>query len=107
MTKVYISHSYSGKEENKQDIERIARLLVKKFPNIVPVSPVHTYGYLYNDVDYDRGLDFCIELLKTCDCMWVFGDYSNSKGVHAEIDYCEKHGIEYAIWDSAAEKILC
>lgn len=67
--KIYISHSYSGLERNKRDIEDEVKRLAKEYPNYVFISPVHTFGYLYDSYPYDTGIDLCIELLKICDEM--------------------------------------
>ena len=61
------------------------------------LNPVSAFGYLYNTVDYQRGLDMCLWLLDKCDSMWVFGDYLNSEGCKAEIQYCIEHKIPYHI----------
>lgn len=87
--KIYISHSYSGLKENKRDIEYKVKRLVKEYPNYVFISPVHTFGYLYDSCPYDTGIDLCIELLKMCDEMWIIDKgFVNSKGVMVEREYC-------------------
>ena len=87
--KIYISHSYSGLEENKRDIEEKVKRLVKEYPNYVFISPVHTFGYLYDSYPYDTGIDLCIELLKMCNEMWIIDKgFVNSKGVMVEREYC-------------------
>ena len=86
--KIYISHSYSGLERNKRDIEDKVKRLVKEYPNYVFISPVHTFGYLYDGYAYDKGIDLCIELLKTCNEVWIIDDnFVNSKGVMVEREY--------------------
>ena len=92
MKMIYISHKYGGDQSNKDRIETIVRQLVKDYPDYCFVSPVHCMGYLYNDVDYDKGMEYCLALLRTCDEMWIASDYS--KGVLIEWDYCKRHGIE-------------
>lgn len=87
--KIYISHSYSGLEENKRDIEEKVKKLVKEYPNYVFISPVHTFDHLYDSYPYDTGIDLCIELLKMCDEMWIIDKgFVNSKGVMVEREYC-------------------
>ena len=77
---IYISHPYGGKEENKLKIEAIVRKLVKENPGVTYISPVHAFGYLYNDVDYETGLEYCLNLLDVSDRMLVFGDWKYSRG---------------------------
>ena len=83
---IYISHAYSGKEENKIEVEQIVRQLIKEYPQHTFISPIHTFGYLYKDVEYAIGLQMCLNLLAVCDVMWVYGE--QSKGVLAEIEWC-------------------
>lgn len=92
--KIYISHSYSGLERNKRDIEDKVKRLVKEYPNYVFISPVHTFGYLYDSYAYDISIDLCIELLKTCNEVWIIDDnFVNSKGVMVEREYCLNHNV--------------
>lgn len=93
----YISHPYGGKEENKQEVEEIVRQLAKEHPEHTFLSPIHAVGFMYNDFDYDTGLNMCLELLKRCDMMYVYGDWQNSVGCKAEIEFCEDNGIAYKI----------
>jgi hypothetical protein len=95
--RIYISHPYGGKEENKTKIENIIRDLIKYNPNNTYISPVHTFSFLYNDYPYEQGLDMCLNLLGACDKMLVFGDWRNSRGCTAEVLYCEMHMIPYEI----------
>ena len=98
---IYISHKFGGDKNNIEEIENIVRCLVKIHPQYLFVSPVHAFGYLYDDVDYDTGLDYTLWLLGKCDEVWVTGsEWSSSKGVLAEIDYCKNNGIPYKIlWE--------
>ena len=105
--KIYISHPYQNKAANIQDIEKIVKKFVNYDKDNIYISPVHCFGYLYDYVDYETGIKYCLELLKTCDKMWVFGDYKNSKGCNIEIDYCKKHGIPYRICGERANNNGC
>lgn len=95
--KIYVSHPFGGKHENILEVEQIIKDLVKANPEHTYISPIHTFGYLYNDVDYETGLRWCIELLSVCDKMYVFGDWKRSRGCTAEVLYCEMHMIPYEI----------
>ena len=91
MKMIYISHKYGGDKQNKDLIEIITGELIKHYPDYCFVSPVHCFGYLYNDVDYDKGMEYCLALLGLCDEMWICSDYS--KGVLIEQEYCKCHNI--------------
>ena len=89
---IYISHEYGGKQENKDRIELIIKQLIQQYPDCIFISPVHCFGFLYDDVDYDTGMNYCLELLSKCDEMWICSEYS--RGVLLEYNYCIEHGIE-------------
>lgn len=99
---IYISHPYQGKYRNIKAIEKIIKSLRKEYPNYLFISPVHSFGWLYNETEYQEGLDMTLFLLETCaDEMWVFGeDWQKSRGVKSEIEYCEEHNIPYKIYVS-------
>jgi hypothetical protein len=90
---VYISHEYGGKWRNKREIGKIIKALVFFYPDVIFVSPVHCFGFLYKKVSYERGIEMCLELLDRCGEMWVFGRHS--KGVTMEIEHCEANGIKW------------
>lgn len=95
---VYISHKFGGDKSNIKEIESTVKRFIKVYPTYLFVSPVHTFGYLYDDVNYQTGLDYTLWLLGKCDEVWVTGnEWSSSKGVLAEIDYCKKNGVPYKI----------
>lgn len=70
--------------------------LYKQYNNLNFFSPVHNFPF-YNDFDYQAGLQMCLDFLPYCSEMWVYGDYKNSTGCLAEIDYCKKYHIPYKI----------
>lgn len=92
MKLIYIAHEYGGKKENKLKVEEIIKDLIKKYPDYIFISPIHSFGYLYNEVTYEKGIEYCLTLLDLCDEMWI---YKRSKGVEIEMDYCFEHGIPY------------
>lgn len=86
--RIYISHPYGGQPENKHRVEEVIKRISKRYPEITFISPIHCFGFMYDDVDYQTGLNWCLELLNACDEMWVFGNYLDSKGCKAEIQHC-------------------
>ena len=81
-------------------VEDLIKKLVNEYPDYLFVSPIHSFSFLYNSVDYTTGLNMCLWLLKQCDEMWVFGDYQESVGCMSEIAYCQNHSIPYKIIES-------
>ena len=94
---VYISHPYGGKAENKQKIGEIVKTLAVLHKDTVFLSPVHASGFLYDCLDYDHGMKYCLKLLGFCDEMWVFGCWQESRGCKREVAFCDKHDIPYQI----------
>lgn len=94
---VYISHPYHGNESNKDKIESIVKRLQANHPNWLIVSPVHAFSVFYKDIEYNKGLNMCLWLLEKCDEMYVYGDWRNSIGCNAEIEYCKERLIPYTI----------
>lgn len=94
---IYVSHPYQGKVDNLRKIEDIILHLIKKYPSNLFLSPVHSFGFEYKQLDYQDGLNECLWLLRQADEMWVFGDYQTSKGCNAEIEFCKSNNIPYKI----------
>ena len=90
---VYICHEFGGKQENADKVATLVRELSNLYPTICFISPIHAFGFLYESTDYDRGMSYCLTLLDMCDEMWVFGEFSNSKGCLIEKEYCRKYKI--------------
>ena len=89
---VYVCHEF-GVKENAEKVARLIELFVNVYPNICFMSLIHTFGYLYDSVDYDTGIEYCLTLLDMCDEMWTFGSKSMSRGCMIEKEYCKKYKI--------------
>ena len=96
---IYVSHPYSGLEENKQKVEKIIEELCDTFPDDTFVSPIHCFGFTYHTVEYDLGMRYCLDLLDVCDSMMVFGDWQNSKGCSWEVRHAQEKGIPYEVME--------
>jgi hypothetical protein len=94
---IYISHIYQNKQENKLEAEEIVRKLVKEHPEHTYISGLHPFCFMYAETTYEQGINMCLEVLKRCDMMYVYGDYEHSRGCKAEIEFCEENGIPYKI----------
>ena len=87
---IYISHPYGGLNENKEKVEKLIKRLTKKYPEYCFVSPIHTFGFLYNELTYEEGISHCLTLLDLCSEIWIYG---NSKGVRIERNYAQRYKI--------------
>lgn len=90
---IYLSHAFGGKQENADEVAEIIRTLRKKLSDALFISPIHCFGFLYNDTEYQEGLDMTLWLLSKCDIMIAVGEIS--RGVQAEIDFCQRRKIPY------------
>lgn len=90
---IYCSHKFGGKLENAKAVELKIKRLQLTDPNHTYVSPIHTFGFLYNEVDYLTGLNWCLDLLSKCDAMVVLSE--ESRGVRAEIKFCADNKIPF------------
>ena len=94
---IYIGHPYGGKEENKKILGNIICSLIKQYPKCLFLSGVHAFGFAYNSVDYDTGMDYCLWLLKQADEAWFYGDVESSRGCKREIQFCKDNAIPYCV----------
>lgn len=90
---VYICHEFGGKQENVEKVTKLVRSLIKAYPDICFLSPIHATGFFYHDLSYEEGMEYCLTLLDMCDEMWTFGTKSMSKGCMIEKKYCKRYKI--------------
>ena len=85
MRKIYVSHKYQGKKQNKEAISHICRNLVKM--GVMPISPVHAFGFLNDNVTEERAraMEFCDSLVEVVDEIWFFGEWWKSEGCILEM----------------------
>ena len=100
---IYISHPYGGKSKNEKKVGKLINSLQKQYPNYLFISPIHAFSYAYHKVEYQKGLNMCLWLLNRADEMWVYGDWENSVGCCAEIDFCKTNNINYKIKENVYE----
>ncbi|WP_066719937.1 DUF4406 domain-containing protein [Clostridium sp. Marseille-P299] len=94
---IYISHPYGGMESNRISVENIITELSEKHPENTYISPIHCFGFMYDTVSYENGLEMCLNLLERCDKMLVFGDWKKSRGCTAEVLYAENLMLPYEV----------
>jgi hypothetical protein len=92
--RVYVSGKYGGKQENKDIIEQKIKELIAYdkrmgIENVVYISPVHCFGFLYDEVSYEKGIEMCLELLKTCDEIIFLDSWQDSRGANIEYGFAE------------------
>lgn len=93
MKKVYIAHPYGGIQANKDKCESIIRELARENPTTLYISPIHATGFLYHDVDYMQGMEYCFELLSMCSELILCEGWEHSRGCNLEKIYAQEHRI--------------
>ena len=84
---VYVAHPYSGLSSNYEKVSDIMNVLCSKFSDKTFISPIHAYGFMYESVDYEKGINLCFKLLDLCDTVLLCGEWEHSKGCNMEKDY--------------------
>lgn len=112
---IYVGGKYGGEESNKNLIEdAIIRLktnrgisLINLFnpetqssqslyynnENTVYFSPVHAFGFQYNETDYMEGLDYCLSMLERCNELILLSNWRESFGATVEYGFAKGKGI--------------
>lgn len=107
---VYISHPSSGKQENTDRVTKILTGLCSDkdiTDKYCFVSPIHNYGSMYNMLNYETGLNLCLDLLAKCDIMLLCGDWESSRGCNIEYKFCQENNIQIIrVDDRHLEEIL-
>ena len=81
--RVFISHPFSSDPEgNRVRVDIICHDLVKQ--GILPISPLHLFSFMENDLQREEILQVCFRLIDICDEVWVYGD---SEGCREERGY--------------------
>lgn len=95
MRRIFICHPLSGDiKGNMEQCRKIAKR-VQKLGDYQPIVPQLIYPQFMDDTDPVQrklALKYCLNDLRTCDEMWVFGDVI-SKGMQGEIDYARNRRI--------------
>lgn len=92
---IYVAHAYSNQANNKRSVENIIKELSLKNPSKVYVSPIHTFGFLYTVVSYEKGMFYCLSLLDECDSAIFCPGWQDSKGCRLEMEFCKENKIPW------------
>lgn len=91
---VYVAHPYGGDEENILKVEdKIREFTQNSSENITYLSPIHNFGFLYNEMDYDEGLDLCLRLLSLADILVLCDGWASSEGCKVENLFARDNNI--------------
>lgn len=105
MKMYYVSHPYTGNEEqNKKEARRITAKLKKTYPNYIFINPLDVFTYA-EDQPYGEILKQCLELLRECDGLILTGDWFKSRGCTVERLEAIRYGLEISYMNDGHIKI--
>ncbi|MDU6996013.1 MAG: DUF4406 domain-containing protein [Terrisporobacter othiniensis] len=108
---IYVGGKYGGVEENKKLIEKaishlktmdkdkLNSVFLFDMTEKVYISPMHSFGFMYEDTEYLEGLDYCLTLLSKCDECVLLSNWEESTGAKIEYGFCKGHDILIKILD--------
>lgn len=113
MIRVYVAHPLRGsapytEEKVKENIQKVTEICqsISANPQVIPFSPIHTFAYMDPlKYDQDMAMRHCLELLSTCDELWVFGDWETSTGCRMEVEYAKRSDLPIRFLDNPWEGI--
>ena len=93
MQLIYIAHPYGGKQENVNKVQSIILDRALKLTDHTFYSPLHTTGFLYEELSYLDGMEHCFEALSRCDELWLCEGWEKSRGCNLEYAFAKGKGI--------------
>lgn len=82
---IYCAHKFGGSKKNFKRATKIVNELQKSNPENTYISPLHAFSFLkYKEIDYDKEIELCLNLLSKCDVLYVLSEIS--EGVRREIN---------------------
>ena len=102
----YLAHPYAPivenlkvftgeiKESNVEETGDIAFKIMKKYPNLTVLSPLHAYSFLEGkDLEETDILRYDFRLLNNCTLLILSGYWRHSRGCMSEYGYAKAKGI--------------
>ena len=88
MKRVFVSHPFrENEEENFKKVSEICLRITEKYKDVVPVSPIHAFGFLDDNKHREMALRFCRSLMEGCHEVWFFGNWRFSEGCTLELGW--------------------
>lgn len=82
------------KEANVEETGDIAYEIMKKYPNLTIISPLHAYSFFEGkELKETEILKYDFRLLSRCDILILSGNWRQSRGCMAEYGYAKAKGI--------------
>ena len=91
--RVYVAHPLRGNvEENTRKVGEICLRLAQD-ETLLPMSPVHAFGFCDPAGDQTVPFRLCRDLLASCDELWLYGAWWHSEGCRFELDTAKSLGL--------------
>ena len=96
MKLVYISHPYTGNErKNRQSARKVCSELKQKNRCWCIFNPLDAFQWVEKTkLKYDAVMEMCMEILTSCDAIYMCKGWEDSKGCQREKKEAETMGIE-------------
>lgn len=96
MKLVYLSHPFSGNESvNRADARFTCSDLKEKHKEWCIINPLDNFWWTQNlKLTYEEILAMCLEILQTCDTIYLCRGWERSAGCRAEKKLAEEMGME-------------
>ena len=100
--KIYIATPVNArKEETMQEKKEMAWLrckilkekLMKEFPNADVVCSFDVCPVVGEPIEEHTAMGRCVDLLMTCDCIYLDDDWKSSKGCNVEYTTAQTYGL--------------
>lgn len=95
---VYVASKFGGDKEKIKLCEEFIKELIKEdkrngITGRIYMSPLNAFGWLYEQTEYQEGLNWTLKVLTKCDELIVLPDWEDSRGVNQEIAIATYLGI--------------
>ncbi len=99
MKRTFISHPFASDPVcNPKRANAICQRLIEYEDDILPISPLHLFGYLSSDEGVrDEIMDVCYKMLDICHQAYFYKYGELSAGQVLELQYVIKNNIPYKI----------
>ena len=103
MQMIYLSHPYTGDEENNLNrAEELAAKLTVDYPGIVFVNPLNAMRHMKKtNLPYEQVVGQCVELMKRCDAVIMTEGWQKSVGCCME--HQNAQAAKMKIYDGVAQ----
>ncbi|MBA1335374.1 MAG: hypothetical protein HPY66_0996 [Firmicutes bacterium] len=101
MKRVYISYPRrGGREGYLEEVSRICFQIARTHETVMPVSPLHMFGFLDDGEPEDREklLGYCLNLINDCDEVWMFGEWQECEWCVREVNMARLLGKTVRYW---------